>query len=874
MFAQSEQVLEFVVVGILVMLFTWIYMRDRQPRTGLWMLGWGAILLHVAAVYVANVLPFPPQLGSWIAISTFEVSGISFLISVSEMYSQRRRRNTFILTAGIPSVLYLTFLSVGVRSLWIYSLFLVVTIVVTVAEGVRHYGKKSLFVWGLALVLVPYGVWTIQQVLRHDLEAGLRYYLSAFLGVTGLLFWRHYRRVTPGIVTTAIAFVGWALVFPTSRILGSTHILTEHHRVVWDIPLYFVAFGMILTLFENQTEVAQSVARRYQELFEGTLAAVYLVTFEGQLLDCNGAYITMYGFDSKQEALNTPLTSAYVDPGERVMLLEKLKRTGQLLDYECRQKRKDGTTFWILGKAAIIADAKGRPIIEGTVIDITERKRAENALSQAEARFATMFRNSPLGYCLVTKDGIFLSANETLATLFGTTPEELIGKSTVDVGIWREQQDRDEYLSRLMRDGSVRNMEIVFRGGDGKQHNGVLFAHLVLQGDAECIFGILVDRTEQVELEAKLLHSQKMEALGRLAGGVAHDFNNLLGVIGGYTELLQVKLRPGDALMKYCDRIIETTQRAGGLTRQLLTFSRKEITQRGFLRPDWAIRDLVAILPRLIGEDIEIKINLQPTGTIVIDKTHFEQIIFNIVVNSRDAMPDGGQLCIQTEDVVRDDDKTPGVTRRFAAIRIRDNGTGMDEQTRLRAFEPFYTTKPKGRGTGLGLATVYGIVQQAGGEISLDSRLGEGTQITILLPVDPDAKAVEEEQTSGEELAGTGNILLVEDETELRRASAEFLTSIGYTVTSASSGPEALELAEAGTPIDVVISDVVMPKMNGREFADRLMLLRPNVKVLFVSGYADDVVLRAGVSQQGTPFLQKPFSFKQLAHQVHLLFSA
>jgi CheY-like chemotaxis protein len=365
-----------------------------------------------------------------------------------------------------------------------------------------------------------------------------------------------------------------------------------------------------------------------------------------------------------------------------------------------------------------------------------------------------------------------------------------------------------------------------------------------------------------------------MEALGRLAGGVAHDFNNLLGVIGGYTELLQIKLRPGDALMKYCDRIIETTQRAGGLTRQLLTFSRKEITQRGFLRPDWAIRDLVTILPRLIGEDIEIKINLQPTGTIVIDKTHFEQIVFNIVVNSRDAMPDGGQICIETEDMVRADDKPPGVTRRFAAIRIRDNGTGMDEQTRLRAFEPFYTTKPKGRGTGLGLATVYGIVEQAGGEISLDSRIGEGTQITILLPVDPEANAVKEEETSGQRLTGTGNILLVEDETELRKASAEYLTSIGYTVTSASSGPEALALAESGTPIDVVISDVVMPKMNGREFADRLMLLRPNVKVLFVSGYADDVVLRAGVSQQGTPFLHKPFSFKQLARQVRLLLSA
>jgi CheY-like chemotaxis protein len=268
-------------------------------------------------------------------------------------------------------------------------------------------------------------------------------------------------------------------------------------------------------------------------------------------------------------------------------------------------------------------------------------------------------------------------------------------------------------------------------------------------------------------------------------------------------------------------------------------------------------------------------LDLRAGGTIMIDKTHFEQIVFNIAINARDAMPNGGQLFIETEDSPRPVFHPSGSIsiRRYVGISIRDTGVGMNEETRLHAFEPFYTTKGVGRGTGLGLATVYGIVQQCNGEITIESQLEKGTRISIFIPA---LGEVQEPATDlGHEVKkGTGNILLVEDEAELRNVNAEFLTSIGYSVICASSGPEALKLAREAGPIDLVISDVVMPKMNGREFADSLLQVRPAIKLLFVSGYADDVVLHTGLSTKAMPFLQKPFSLVELGAKVNELMAA
>jgi signal transduction histidine kinase/CheY-like chemotaxis protein len=465
--------------------------------------------------------------------------------------------------------------------------------------------------------------------------------------------------------------------------------------------------------------------------------------------------------------------------------------------------------------------------------------------------------------------------NENLLRMLVLPAEKVIGRSAVELGFWPNQQVRDEFFEKLRAEGSLQNIEIKFKDSLGNQHVGLYFATIVRIDGKECIFGMQLDQTEERELEAKFLQAQKMEALGRLAGGVAHDFNNMLGVIGSYAELLESKLEAGENLRRYCTKILDTTQRAAGLTRQLLTFSRKEIVRPMPLETANALTELAAILPRLIGEDVELLVDLRAGGTVVIDKTHFEQVIFNIVINARDAMPGGGQIFISTEDVLRPVLGAGGSVTigQYVAIRIRDTGIGMDEETRQHAFEPFYTTKEVGRGTGLGLATVYGIVQQCRGEISIESSPRKGTEVNILLPAASPGEPIAPQDTGREMKRGQGNILLVEDEVELRNVNAEFLTALGYRVTCAGSGPEALELASTSPAIDLVISDVVMPKMTGREFADRLLQLRPNTKLLYVSGYADDVILQSGVPTQGMTFLQKPYSLRQLALKVQSLLS-
>lgn len=869
-----EELVVFSVISILVALFGWIYTRDREKRIGLWMLGWIAIFIHFAAPAFAHYLPWLVRYTVWIKVFTLIIAGTCFLLSVSQVFTNRPRRLAFTFFISGAATLYLTGLLLQLHAPWFFAGLLIVSNVFGVVQAVRFYSWRSLHLY-FVLLLVPYGAWTIWEVMHGAPKHGMNFYLFGFFYVTGLVYLRHFRRFTPGVIFTSASFIAWGCVFPVATILARYSLGPPPGSFFWDVPKFFVAFGMILTLFENQTVLANTVARQYQVLFENNLAAVYVSTFEGRLLNCNSAFLRMYGFGSKGEALTHPVDLLYSEPSERHLFLNDLDRQGQVVNYECTQRRKDGTLFWILERAIVIPGPNGDRLIEGTAIDITERKQSELALKQSEERFATIFRQSPVGCGILTLDGVFLNVNDNLLHIMALPAEKVIGKSALELGFWQSQEMRDEFFEKLQAEGSIQNLEVKFKDAAGNLHAGLYFATLVRIGGKECVFGMLLDQTEERELEAKFLQAQKMEALGRLAGGVAHDFNNMLGVIGGYAELLESKLEANENLRRYCAKILDTTQRASGLTRQLLTFSRKEIVRPMPLETAKALMELTAILPRLIGEDIELVVNLRATGTVVIDKTHFEQVIFNIVINARDAMPGGGQLFIETEDVLRPVLTASGSVAigQYVAIHIRDTGIGMEEETRQHAFEPFYTTKEVGRGTGLGLATVYGIVQQCRGEISIESSPRKGTQINILLPVTSSAKLLKPEDSGHDMKKGHGNILLVEDEVELRNVNAEFLTSLGYKVICAGSGPEALQLAVNNGNIDLVISDVVMPKMSGREFADRLLQLRPNTKLLYVSGYADDVVLHSGVPMQGMIFLQKPYSLRQLAAKVQSLLS-
>lgn len=867
-----EEIVAFAVAAILMALFAWIYVRDPQKTTRLWMLGWIAILIHYAVPAFDNYFPSVMRFTPWLTGVTLIVAGTFFLLSVSEVFSRHARRVAFIFFITSAAILYTTALQMRYRSGWFYISLLAISSIYSVAQAIHFYGWKSPYLYSL-LVLLPYGGWAIQRAAQGTFRHGLLFYFFGFFYVTGLAYFRRFKRYSPGVLLASASFVACGCIFPLAAVLHAYGKGPALGSAVWSLPKLFVAFGMILTLFENQAHMASRLARQYQALFENNLAALYVSTPEGVLLNCNSAFLRMYGFKSKEEALDHPAGFLYSQAGEREQFLNDLGRQGQVLNYECTQRRQDGTVFWILERATIVTDDEGESFIEGTAIDITERKQNEIALQQSEERFATIFRQSPVGCGIMSLDGTFLDVNDNLLRMLALPAEKVIGKTGVELGFWKSQAERDEFYRKLRTEGSLQNIEIKFKDGNGFEHVGLYFATLVRIGDKECIFGMQLDQTEERALEAKFLQAQKMEALGRLAGGVAHDFNNLLGVIGGYAELLESKLEKNDGLLRYCDKIIDTTQRAGSLTRQLLTFSRKEILRPVPLQTGEALQELTAILPRLIGEDIEIVVNLRATGTVVIDKTHFEQIIFNVVINARDAMPRGGQLIIATEDVLRPV-LTPAdsiAIGQYVAIHIRDTGIGMDEETRLHAFEPFYTTKEVGRGTGLGLATVYGIVQQCHGEIAIESSPRKGTQVNILLPVAPSHAAVAAKDQQEEMRNGHGSILLVEDELDLRNVSAEFLSLLGYSVTCASSGPEALDLLATTDQIDLVITDVVMPKMSGREFANQLLQVRPNTRLLYVSGYTDDIVLQSGISRDGMFLLQKPYSLKQLAHKVQTL---
>ncbi|HEX2328334.1 MAG TPA: PAS domain S-box protein [Candidatus Angelobacter sp.] len=870
--AAAERVLVLIVMTVMVGLFSWLYIRDRQHQTRLWLFGWVAIYVHFAAFAAVQFTTGTPHVfWIWVNRATLVVAGTFFLFSVSEVYQHSNRSRLLADMAVVSSfpLLYMSLISMGVREGWSYAGILLAAAVVYMSPALRHYGWKSWF-WRLFVaVTLPYTVWAVVKALQGRPRYGTDFFLVGFFCTTGVLYYRHFRRLSPGILLTSLSFVAWGLVFPIGFYCVSHQVPVP--STVWDVPKYFVAFGMLLTLFENQAEAAQAIAGRYKELFEGNLAAVYVSTMDGTLLECNNAFLKMYGYLDIEEALSGHAQAVCADHKERKVFIEALEREGQVINYECRHARKDGTPIWVLERATIVSDGNGGRVIEGTAIDITERKQAELALRQSEERFATVFRQSPVGCAIVAADGVFLNANERLLQMIGRPAEEVIGKTSVELGFFKSARERQVFYQELRENGSLSNVNVRFRHASGAVREGLYFATLVGLGNRECILGMLLDQTEHRLLEAKLLQAQKMESLGRLAGGVAHDFNNLLGVIGGYAELLETKLEANEVYRRYCGKILETTERAGALTRQLLTFSRKQVTRPMPLRPDEMIRELATILPRMIGEDVEVRLELSSTGTVVMDKTQFEQIVLNIAVNARDAMPNGGQLTITTNDVTRSDSNGNGHGESMVCITMRDTGSGMDELTRSHAFEPFFTTKGIGQGTGLGLATVYGIVQQSNGEISLNSQPGQGTEVKILIPASLDlSQGTASPATNVAILRGTGTILLVEDEIDLREANAELLKSLGYKVICAGSGLEALEKAATTRSLDLVITDVVMPRMNGRQFADRLLEVSPETRLLFISGYADDVVLQTGVAS-GVPFLQKPYSVKQLATKVQEL---
>jgi PAS domain S-box-containing protein len=430
-------------------------------------------------------------------------------------------------------------------------------------------------------------------------------------------------------------------------------------------------------------------------------------------------------------------------------------------------------------------------------------------------------------------------------------------------------------LYRALHAGEmVNNEEIQLLRGDGSRAWVLMSAGPVRDRGGAVVAGLVEfqEITERRQLEDELRHSQKMEAIGRLAGGVAHDFNNLLTIIGGYGQMLLDSVESKNPIHGDLEAIVEAANRASALTRHLLAFSRRQIIQPKVLDLNRLITRMNRMLRPVIGEDIELRLELNADpGRVKADPGHLEQVIMNLVVNARDAMPTGGALTISTGiDVFGPGAGRAGMTAgTYVLLSISDTGSGIDPEIRDQVFEPFFTTKPKGRGTGLGLSTVYGIVKQSGGEIALESELGVGTTFRIWLPQverNPRAFRSTPRRIPGR---GTETILLVEDEPEVRKLAREMLTRLGYQVFEAADGVEALAIWERhAAAIDLVLTDVIMPGMGGRELADALRKRSPAVRVLFMSGYTEDVIAQHGVTRAGLDLVQKPFTREQLGVRV------
>lgn len=612
---------------------------------------------------------------------------------------------------------------------------------------------------------------------------------------------------------------------------------------------------------------------RYRLLFESNPHPMWVYDRASlQFLDVNNTAVEHYGY-GREQFLRMTLLDLHPPTVHRRLRESIASVRGAVRALGVwPQLRADGS----LVHAEITAhdvDFAGRDARLVLAMDVTARLLVEE-------RSTAIFRASPLCILVVVPEsGDILEANESASAFFGIPVDELRGRSSLELGLWADLDQRKQALGRLLAGQAVRNEEVAFRKRSGEVRHALASLELLTLTDQRAgALLMFTDITERRNLQEQLQQSQKLEAIGRLAGGVAHDFNNVLGVIIGYGGMLARDLGANDPRQGRLAQILKAADRAASLTRQLLAFSRKQVLQPRQVDLNVVVQEIEPMLRRLIGEDIHFVAVLgHALPHVRLDPTQIDQVIMNLAVNSRDAMPAGGRLILETAIVELDagycalhPDVTPGT---HVMLALSDTGHGMDAGTRDRIFEPFFTTKPVGQGTGLGLATVHGIVKQSGGHIWLESAPGKGTTFKIYFRAENQPPHPEQSSSSSTESptpsGGGETILLAEDDPALREMNLEVLESYGYDVIVATRGDQAFERALAhGGDIDLLLTDVVMPGLSGRELATRLAAVRPGLRVLFMSGYTTDALLHHGIIDGTVAWLEKPFTPERLARSV------
>ncbi len=623
-------------------------------------------------------------------------------------------------------------------------------------------------------------------------------------------------------------------------------------------------------------DITESTSRDgdFRLLAEAMPQIVWICRADGRNVYFNQQWMSYTGL-TLEESVGDWWTKPF-HPEDRLRAWEAWRAaTTTLATYslECRLRGADGGYRWWLIRGVPVRDDFGT-ILKwfGTCTDIHDLKIAQLEVEVSRARFASVFNSNLLAIGIVgAASGRLVELNGCYAEFFGYTREEMIGHTSLELGLWSDPEVR----AGMVADADFRpgaGKEVIFRHRSGEGRSALVSIERVeWTGETEpMLVQVLVDIQDRKALELQLLQAQKMDAVGRLASGIAHDFNNTLSVIFGYAEML---LRRAAAPERSrLEQIIKAAQTASSMTRQLLAFSRKEVVAPKIVDLNAVLSDLEKMLGRLIGEDVDLAVVPgERLGSVKIDPGQLEQIVMNLCVNARDAMPGGGLLRIETTNVDVDAHVSslhPVVPGHYVLLAVSDSGCGIAPEVQAKIFEPFFTTKERGKGTGLGLATVYGIVKHSDGHIIVDSKVGHGTTFKIYLPrVDEliSEPLIEATLPPG----GSETILLVEDEESLRTITSEVLQENGYQVFVAANGVEAEEIFRLHSEsIQLLITDVVMPRMNGRVLAGSLLAMKPSLRVLYMSGYTDDVVWQSSVLAAGALLLQKPFSMTALLGEV------
>jgi len=610
-----------------------------------------------------------------------------------------------------------------------------------------------------------------------------------------------------------------------------------------------------------------------QKIFDHTPVMLSFIDKTGRIQLVNRAWEDVLGWSLEEitrENINMGV-ACFPDPTDRQKIEDFIGKSSDTWG-EFRPRIRDGSIIDV--NMAIVRLSDGTMIVIGQ--DISARKHAEQALKQSEERYRDLVENARDIIYAHDMHGNFTAINKTGEQITGYNRNEAcqINLAQIIAPEYLEKITQSLTQNVVKREESVYDLEIITK--DGRRIALEVNAHFVFEDDVPVgVQGIARDVTERKQLEAQLRQSQKMEAVGQLAGGIAHDFNNLLTTITGYSDLALRKLQPGDPLSRSLEQIKKAGERAASLTQQLLAFSRKQFLQPKVLDLNAVVAEMEKMLQRLIGEDIVLQTELAATlGHIKADAGQIEQVILNLAVNARDAMPQGGRLTIETQNVDLDEEYASrhiGVRAGpHVMLAVSDTGSGMDEETQRHIFEPFFTTKEVGKGTGLGLSTVYGIVTQSNGSLWVASKVNQGTTFTLYLPsIDEVAPIAKPKRETEAAILGAETILLAEDDEMVRNLVCEVLKRYDYQVLEATNGGEAARLSEEYQgPIDLLLTDVIMPEMSGRELAKRLVQLRPEMKVLYMSGYPDHAIVQHGMLDPETPFLQKPFTPHALARRV------